>query len=375
MSTLGKVAHLTSFHPPYDTRVGCRECRALAEAGYEVVIVAACDPSEAAACDIEVRRIPKPKTRPGRLLVTLPGILRAAMREKARVYHFHDPELIPVGLLLKLCGKKVIYDVHEDVPRQVMTFDFLPPMVRRLVSVCVAATEWVGARCFDRIIAATPTIAARFPPGKTVTIHNYPIADELTTAAPRPYRERPMRVAYVGGLSAYYGLREMVRAMGHLDDLPEARLSLAGRAFSPPELEDQCRQLPGWERVDFVGWRTREQLSAMLDNSRVGLVVIHPTHNYRQAYPTKLFEYMSAGLPVVASDFPVWRQFVESADCAILVDPLDPEAIAGAVRRLLENPDQAEAMGRRGREAIVQSYNWELEAEKLRECYRQLLGR
>jgi len=373
LSTRGKVAHLTSFHPPYDTRVGCRECRTLADAGYQVVIIAACDPDEATGGDIEVRRVPKPKTRLRRLVVTLPRIWRAAMKEKARVYHFHDPELIPVGLLLKLCGKKVIYDVHEDVPRQVMTFDFVPRVLRRLLSVGVTTAEWVAARCFDRIIAATPTIAKRFPAGKTVTIHNYPMADELRTASPRPYRERPMRVAYVGGLSTYYGVREMIRAMGLLDDLPEARLALAGRAFVPSELEEECRQLAGWDRVDLLGWQMREQVAGLLADSRIGIATLQPTRNYRDAYPTKLFEYMSAGLPVVASDFPVWRQFVESADCGILVDPVDPEAIAAAIRRLLQHPQEAESMGRRGREAVCDRFNWNSEAEKLCDCYRQLL--
>jgi len=107
----------------------------------------------------------------------------------------------------------------------------------------------------------------------------------------------------------------------------------------------------------------------MLGASKVGLVVLQPVSNMGEALPVKLFEYMSAGIPVVASDFPLWRSIVEEANCGILVDPEDPVAIANAMQWVYDHPEEAEAMGRQGREAILSTYNWSNEEEKLFALY------
>ncbi len=130
--------------------------------------------------------------------------------------------------------------------------------------------------------------------------------------------------------------------------------------------------MPGAERTDIRGWLHREQLVEVLAETRVGIVTLHPTPKYLDSYPTKLFEYMSAGLPVIASDFPQWRRFVEEAQCGVLVDPRDPEAIAEAMQWILEHPDEAAAMGARGREAVRDRYSWEQEAPKLLAFYEEL---
>lgn len=80
---------------------------------------------------------------------------------------------------------------------------------------------------------------------------------------------------------------------------------------------------------------------------------------------------MSAGIPVIASDFPLWKEIVEGSGCGLLVNPLDPEAIAEAIKWLLENPEKAETMGKRGRKAIEECYNWDKESVKLISFYRK----
>ncbi|MGQ9498496.1 MAG: glycosyltransferase, partial [Desulfotomaculales bacterium] len=166
-------------------------------------------------------------------------------------------------------------------------------------------------------------------------------------------------------------IREMVTAMTLLPEALGVRLVLAGK-FVPPFLEDEVRQLPGWERVDFRGWQDRAAVARLLGEARAGLVVLYPEPNYVEAQPNKLFEYMSAGLPVIASDFPLWRDIVEEAGCGLLVDPLDPAAIAQAIQWILEHPKEAEAMGRRGQKAVFDRYNWDTEAAKLLAFYRRL---
>jgi hypothetical protein len=131
----------------------------------------------------------------------------------------------------------------------------------------------------------------------------------------------------------------------------------------------------GWEKIRFLGWQSRNCIVSLLAEVRMGLVLFHPAPNHIDAQPNKLFEYMSAALPVIASDFPLWRRIIEGAGCGLLVDPLDPQAIANAIEYLLTHPSEAEAMGQRGREAVQKWYNWEPEAEKLVRFYDDLSAR
>ncbi|MCK4791003.1 MAG: glycosyltransferase, partial [Desulfobacteraceae bacterium] len=199
-----------------------------------------------------------------------------------------------------------------------------------------------------------------------------PILDEFLASELVPYAERLPELAYVGGITARRGVREMVEAVGRLSKGLDAKLALAGD-FRPLDLEAEVRVMHGWERVNFLGWQNRSEVAMLLGRVRAGLVVLHPEPNYLEAYPVKLFEYMAAGLPVIASNFPLWREIVLDAGCGLLVDPLDTEAIAEAIQELLENPANAEAMGKRGQTAVRKRYNWDRELEKLLSFYDGML--
>ena len=182
-----------------------------------------------------------------------------------------------------------------------------------------------------------------------------------------------MQIAYIGGITTIRGAREMVQAMEIAGRRWGARLLLAGR-FVPESLEEELRQLPGWRYVDYVGWLSREEVAEALGRVRAGLVVLHPEPNHVNAQPNKIFEYMAAELPVIASDFPLWRDLIAASGAGLLVDPLDPEAIAGAIGQVIEQPEEAEAMGRHGGKAVRERYNWDREKEKLLVLYEELLS-
>ncbi|MEQ9010061.1 MAG: glycosyltransferase family 4 protein [Algiphilus sp.] len=299
-------------------------------------------------------------------------MFRAVRAARPAVAHFHDPELIPVGLALKLFGIKVIYDVHEDVPRQILRKHWIPALLRRPIAWAASFTEWIGARVFDAIVPATPKIAERFPAAKTVVVQNFPILDELVVPDPQPYAARASAFAYVGGITRERGIMEMLHAMKSLPANQGARLELAG-AFTPANLEEEARASGGWARVRFHGWADRPTVARLLGGCRAGFILLHPNGRYEDSYPVKMFEYMAAGLPVITSDFPLWRHIVEGAGCGLLVDPLDPQAIADAMQWILDHPAEAEEMGRRGRQAVVEKYNWEAESRKLIALYERLL--
>jgi len=366
-----KIAHLTSVHSLYDIRIFHKECKSLAQAGYEVTLIAPHEGDEVVE-GVKIGSVPEPKNRFDRMTRVLWQIYRMAIKEKAHLYHFHDPELIVIGILLKLLHKKVIYDAHEDVPRQMLSKHWIHPRLRSVMAGGATLVEWIGGKCFDGVNAATPTIAQRFPPPKTVTVQNFPFMEELVQGGSIPYKQRPPILAYMGGISKYRGAKDMVLAVGLLPPHLQVRLQLAGD-FSPIGFEEELKCLPGWERVDFLGWQSREQISELLGHARIGLVTLHPIVNYLTSFPIKLFEYMAAGLPVIASDFPLWQKIVEGAGCGLLVNPLNSKMIAEAVELLLVHPEEAEDMGRRGQDAIRKYYNWDIEAKKLLAFYRTIL--
>lgn len=367
-----KVVHLTTVHPHYDVRIFHKQAKSLAQAGYDVTLIAQHDKNEVID-GVRIIALPRPRNRFVRIFGLAWRVFWLALRERADIYHFHDPELICVGILLRIQRKRVLYDVHEDVPRQILSKHWIPLRLRRPVSEVAGLAEKVAAWALNGIVAATPAIAARFPARKTVNVQNFPILGELAVSQPIPYDRRPPDLAYVGGIADIRGAKEMIQAMELLPGNLNARLFMAG-SFSPPALEQELRSLPDWSQVEFLGWQSRSQVADLLGRVRAGLVVLRPVINYIDSYPVKLFEYMSAGIPIVASDFPLWREIVTGNGCGLVVNPLDPQAIAGAVLWLLRHPEEAEAMGKRGQQAVWERYNWAVEAKKLLAFYEKVLG-
>jgi glycosyltransferase involved in cell wall biosynthesis len=363
-----KVAHLTSVHTPLDIRIFHKECKSLAGVGYEVVLIASGEKDETYD-GVRIRTVPLEKTRWRRMIHTTWQIYQSALAENALIYHFHDPELIPIGLLLKLHNKRVIYDVHEDLPRQILGKYWIPKRLRSSIAKLSDVFEIMSASLLDSIISATPAIARRFPAKKTIVVQNFPTLQELAPTKSCSHDTRSQTGIYIGGIDSLRGVREIVASISFLPK--EFKLVLAG-VFDPPEFIDELKQLPGWERVKFLGWLTRQQIAQQLSLARVGLVLLHPRPNFLESYPIKLFEYMAAGLPVIASDFPLWRDIVNEAKCGRLVNPLDPKAISTAIQWILDHPDEAETMGKRGQEAVRTQYNWDSESHKLRFLYSNL---
>jgi len=371
---LPTVIHFTTVHPRADTRIRVKEAATLARVwpGEVALFVQDGKGDEADAQDGVAVRDTGPPER-GRLRRMTRGafrMYRAVRRARPRIAHFHDPELLPWAMLLRVQGVRVIYDVHEDAPATVLSKDYIPRILRWPLAGAVRLFERLARACFSVVVAATPAIGVNFG-GKAELVQNFPLLNELCFAKPSPHEQRPPHFAYIGGITAIRSALEIVEAIGLIPQ-SDARLQMGG-AFAPQPLEGEVRALEGWSRVNFHGWVGREDVREILSRVRAGLVLFHPMPNHVRAQPNKLFEYMAAGLPVIASDFPLWREIVEGAGCGLLVDPRDPRAIAGAMQWILDNPDEAAAMGRRGRAAVEARYNWEAESEKLIALYRRLM--
>lgn len=373
-----RVVHLTTTHFADDARIFTKECVSLAQAGHDVTLVIpdnryrTADGQPVRREGVNIVAVERPVGLLPRLLKTGLSVLRAAIRQTGDVYHFHDPELIPGGVLLRLMGKTVIYDVHEDLPRDLMTRAWIPLRLRPVLAGVARALEWVAGKTMSGVVAATPIIARRFPKHKTVLVQNFAMATEFANPEAPPYAERG-GVAFVGTITESRCAVEVVEAIGKVERFPEATLLMAG-SMGSTELQQRMEALPGWRRVDYRGRQDRAGVQRLLGESRVGLVLYYPTRNYREAQPVKLYEYMAAGIPLIVADFPYMRSVVEESRCGLCVPPCDTAAVAAAIEWLFEHPEEAEAMGRRGREAIHARYCWENEQRTLVQLYERILA-
>lgn len=368
-----RVVHLTTVHPRDDIRIFRKECVSLARAGFDVVQVVGDGLGPAEVDGVRIVDLgPRPTGRLARMRQQPAKALQAVRAERPALLHFHDPELLPVGVKLAAEGLPVIYDAHEDVPRQILTKQWLPAGLRPWLSRGFEAYENRQVRRLAAVCAATPHIAQRFAAQapRSLCIANYPLADELDAPEAAHALPRERAVAYVGGIMRTRGAFEMLRA---LPQVPGVRLLLCGR-FEDAALEAALRAEPGWAQVEYLGQVDRAGVARVLARSRAGLVTLHPMPSYLDALPIKMFEYMSAGLPVIASDFPLWRGILDADAAGLCVDPMQPQAIAAAITRLLDEPEAAAAMGARGQAAARRKYRWDAEAAKLVGLYRNLLG-
>ena len=367
------IVLLTTVHSPFDTRIFHKQARTLAKAGYGVTLVAPHDKNETVD-GVRIIALPRPRNRFARIFGHTWRALRVATRQRADVYHFHDPELLLAGVLLRLLTRaKVIYDVHEDVPQQILSKTWLPRGVRKPTSFLFSLLEKTTSRCCHAVVPATEGIAEHFRHRELSVIHNFPDLKLIDESEPAERNGEETSVVYIGGITWLRGATEMLDALRIVAESHPVRLNLIG-GFHPPQLEEEARKRPEWAHVSYFGWKPATEVYGVLRAADVGLACLHPIPRHRVALSVKLFEYMAAGIPVVASDFPLWQEIVAGSSCGLNVDPLDPQAIADAICYLIEHPDDAQEMGRRGRQAVEQKYNWQTEARKLLALYERLLA-
>lgn len=363
---------MSSVHDVFDTRIFHKEAKTLKKAGYDVTLIAQHTKKEVIN-GIEIIPIDESNNRYKRFIKTVWEVLKKSFQVKGDIYHFHDPELIPIGLLLKLNGMKVIYDVHEDVPKQIVSKEWIWKPIRGFVSKLASGMEKLADKFFNAIVSATPTIEKKFNNKNSIAVQNFPLLDELHISNSSENNKKKNIVTYVGSITKSRGIKEMVKAIDILSEDYDAKFLLAGK-FTSKHLKDKTKKINGWSKVEFQGWIDRKQVASNLSQAKAGLVVLHPKHRYKVSYPIKMFEYMTAGLPVIASDFPLWEEIIEGNECGITVDPLDPKEIAEAIQYIFNHSEEAKRMGQNGRKIVEYKYNWSVEEKKLLNLYENILN-
>lgn len=364
-----KVCHMTSAHGPEDVRIFHKECVSLAEAGYETYLVQRGNSYKKNGVHI----VGFGEVSGGRLERMTRVSRRAyevALSVDADIYHFHDPELLPYGLKLKKLGKKVVFDSHEDTLESILEKEWIPIPVRKAVHAWFKGQQESVCRQIDAVVTVTPHLTdffRRLNP-RTVQVTNFPILKETVP----PATPEPGTLSFAGGVSRQWNHHTIVKA---LEVLPECHYRLCGPVEGTylQELES----LPAWDRVEYLGRIPHAEVAGLLARSAVGMAVLSRSRNSDGKNGTmgntKIFEEMMAGLPVVCTDFVLWREFVDRYHCGICVDPDSAEEVAGAIRYLLDHSEEARQMGENGRKAVEEEFNWALEEKKLLALYEEIL--
>jgi glycosyltransferase involved in cell wall biosynthesis len=376
-----KSTHITTVHPPLDVRIFHKECSILIKNGYDISIIAQNDISKVVD-GVRIISLPVTKNRLKRMFILTLIALWKAVKENSDLYHIHDPELIIIGYLLKIItGKRIIYDIHEDCYKDILTKHYLPAFCRTIVAKVTRMIEDIFIKKYDGIITATDAIYENFKyHGMIISLRNFPELNENEREVRTTKSDIDLEldrnagffnIIYSGGLEEIRGISNIVDAMEMIKD-GDVRLILCGKYY-PEDYEEHVKRKKGYEKVHFLGWVSRDQLAKVYRIASVGLVCFLPAPNHVDALPNKLFEYMAAGIPIIASKFPLWRSIVEGNRCGICVEPESPKEIADAIAFLKSNPREAQQMGVRGRRIVETEYNWNRESRKLLQFYRRFL--
>ena len=373
---MNKITILTSAHHALDVRIFHKQAKSLVKAGYDVTLIAQHDKNETVD-GVRIISLPKPRNRLQRMIGLTFRTLCIALKERVNVYHFHDPELLPVGIILKILGKaQVIYDVHEDYPDYIRIKDWIPTIFRIPTSFITDKMEMLTAKVVDAIITADEGVARRFEDKqRTIIVYNFP---DLAIFQDKPSTVDNLQsdIIYLGSLSTrhlsfMFSVGLELKRMGcsfqwHILGSFQNLSKYADNKLRHMNLEENfvlIDRIPHPAVVDYIR------------ASKIGISPLPHERKFLKNIPTKLFEYMLCGLPVVASNLPPTSRFVKGKDCALLVEPDNVEDFAKAISFLLTNPNKASEMGKRGKRLVESQYNWNHESKKLLELYNQLLTR
>jgi glycosyltransferase involved in cell wall biosynthesis len=360
------VVHFTTVHRRDDTRIFSKECLSLARAGFSVTLLAPGDGRTQVLEGVTCRSLRVPRSRFLRMTLGQLRMLAGLLRLRADIYHFHDPELLPAALILRVTGRRVVFDSHEHISKDLGEKAWLPLLARRAAAAVGRAIEYLADRFMSGVVVTTAGMSNAYPTGRTAIVRNLPRLDEFTKI--RPWSERDSAACYVGLVSEVRGSRQIARLAARVP----ARIVVAG-PLSPEEAR-KLQQEPGWPLVEYRGVLDRGRMVSLLSEVQVGLAILLPMQNFEDSIPTKMLEYMAAGIPVVASNFASWRSLVGDCDSVVFIDPRDEDALTRAVSALLDNPERARQLGQRGREFVHQRFDWEQEFQTLFQFYAGVLG-
>lgn len=364
-----KICHISTAHSALSGRLLDRECMKLAEAGYDTTLIAQYDKNEIIG-GVKIVAFPKANSRIYRMTLLNIYMLFKALRQKADLYHFHDPELMFVGSLLKLSGKKVIYDIHEDLPKQIHNKPYLSKSIVPYLSKAIEKVEAFFAKRFDGLVTVVPSIEKRLlrSNANTIMYRNFPEMKLIDSAVAKKRDDNKFRIIYPGSLSKVRGVEDIINVVAMYKG--EVELILGGR-WSHKAFEEHCKNLEGWKYVKYLGRLPQKEVYEYMKSSDLGVHIIHDKPSHRIGYPMKAFEFMACKVPFLISDIGNKRELFEGA--ALFIEPQNLEDIKQNISSLIKDKKLGEQLSTYGRKKVEEVYNLESEVDRLLKFYENIL--
>lgn len=359
-----KVVHISLRHSVDDLRIFHKECKTLSNKGYKVYYMV---PTSNINSNGMVTILPLKNygTEIKNVTKNYMIAIKKSLQINANIYHFHDPDLIPIGILLKIFRKKVIYDAHEDHPKNVLKRG----KNKILIASFFYIFEKLASYLFDHIIVATPEISKKYPHNKTSLLLNVPILSLIDSIPPKDISKEKYVIIYPGWITEDKGIVEVISAIGNFYNKVE--LLLFGQIGKTLDQEDV--KIQNNPNVKYFGIVEPEELYGYMKNADAGIITLHPKEAYITSLPVKTFEYMACSLPIIMSNFPYWKSLFKQ--CALFVDPMNQKDISKKIEELISNKSRGKTLGQKGRKLVETKYNWELESKKLIRIYDTILAK
>lgn len=351
-------------------------CRSISSAGHDVSLLVPTE-KDCVVDGVAIRAVPMPRSKLARAIETPWFLYRRALEENADVYQFHDPELIPIGLLLRCIHKrKIIYDIHEHVPQQILIRSYIPKWLRKWVAAGFDMFERHSASQFSALVTANEDINERFKNlrGPVISIHNYAEVEEFGPAAildPSRYASSIVYHSCGNERTAFPAVLQALELVSR-----NVQLRAIVTEPTPADYDAAARQLERarTDRVELRGVLPRKDMADIMSSCAVSMVLYTDARNHSSIRSNRFYESLAAGAPVIVSDFPEWQAAVDSIGCGLSVNPTDPASIAAAIEYICTHHSEAAMMGECGRKAFLRSFNWVPEKNKLLQLYDTLVA-
>ncbi|MDC6452828.1 glycosyltransferase [Alphaproteobacteria bacterium] len=369
------------MHPAMDKRVFYKEARTLVEAGYDVVHLAP-DHDRGQNHEWEQDKVRIVNYVPFRgLMGRLKGLLklyRMAKSLDAQVYHCNEVDSWVVGVMMRILnGRLCVFDVHEHYAEEFAEKRILS-WARPLVRWGVASLMRLLSKFTDRVVVAKTSLLADFnhmPEGHVVAVRNFATVSLLPIPESRPRLEGRLKMVHLGLFNRYRGWPQLLQGMKQAQ-CQDTELLVIGTINdgSEEEFKRTILELGLEERVEYQTWLPFDQAMNRVKKADVGVICFQPgLFNHVHALPHKMFDYMGAELAVIAPNIAVEvREIVEDAKAGVLIDMANPDAIARVIDRFCADRQLVRDFGIKGRQAVLDRYNWETEAKTLVKLYRGL---
>jgi len=375
---MARICVVTSIHADFDSRI-YKHCLSVRRLGHEVALISPWPPRhDDGICYLS---FPRRRGLGGRARQAA-DIARLALRAGADLFHFHDVDILPLFVLLRLVTRRpVVYDIHENYSEEMLVRYWVPSYLRIPLYHAVRLAQAFGCSVFRNLVVVVNSIEREYgrPWLRCVQVRNY-ASVALADQAADDYERRENAVLFTGSQYVENGaLLFLDIAQRVLARRRDIRFYSINRFGMRKDSHEKAMRLMASERL-----RGKVQVLPRIHGDRImeyinrATIGISPNLNVPKqvkAIPTKLFEYMAGGLPIVASDLPYNREFVRETGAGLLADPSDPERFADHICWLADHRREAQQMGRRGRQAYLDRLNWEKQDQVLGGFYEAILAR